>query len=311
MIHSSDTPFAVPKIKKKKKPDGLDPLLDHIQHKAWLHFDRWVVNGSAADKDLYLFLDRSTFPDLASPAAAGFGLSAICVAHSRGWISDDEATSRVERILRTSADGPMVDDPASSRDVIDRSTGVRGWFWHFLDRDGNRKTTKLNGESLMEKDKSGLSSIDTAIFLWGALAAKAYFTSTDRTINPAGPGLRAGRIADLVDGIYSRVDFPFFLRKSGEKANQIYNAWKPELVNQAGATYMIPTSPDGSGRAGYYSGTHSSPTTWDYYTDEVLMILLLGINSPNPDFRLDPAILRSFKIEMGSFTNSEVRQSGR
>jgi hypothetical protein len=310
LIHASDVSFALPKIKNKKKSDGLDPLLEHIERKAWLHFDRWVVNGSPSNPDLYLFLDRSNFPDLISTASAGFGLSAICVAHRRGWISDDEATSRVLRVLKTYADGHVVDDPATSRESIDRSIGVRGWFWHFLDRDGKRKTKNLGGELLFEKDKSELSSVDTAILLWGALAAKAYFNSTDKEINPLSPGPRAIEIANLVDKIYSRIDFPFFLRKSGAKANQMYLAWKPESVAEGGSLYAIPASGDGSGQAGFFSGTPDSPATWDYYTDEVLMILLLGVNSPNPAFRLDPAVLRSFKIETGSFTNSEGERVG-
>jgi hypothetical protein len=310
LIHAAEVPFPLPKIKNKKKSDGLDPLLDHIQRKAWLHFDRWVVDGSPSNRDLYLFLDRSTFPDLVSTAAAGFGLPAICVAHHRGWISDNEATSRVLRILRTYADGPAVDDPAASPEQIDHSMGVRGWFWHFLGRDGSRKTKNLAGKLLLAKDKSELSSVDTAIFLWGALAAKAYFTSTDQSINPAGPGPRAAEIASLVDRIYSRVDFPFFLRKGGAKANQMYNAWKPEYVAEGGSVYTIPASDDGSGRAGYFSGTPELPGTWDYYTDEVLMILLLGVNSPNPAFRLDPAVLRGFRVETGSFTNSEGETVG-
>ncbi|HEX8088443.1 MAG TPA: glucoamylase family protein, partial [Blastocatellia bacterium] len=238
------------------------------------------------------------------------GIPAICVAHHRGWINDDEATSRVLRILRAYADGPTVDDPAAGLDLIDRSTGVRGWFWHFLGRDGSRKTKNLAGESLPAKDKSELSSVDTAIFLWGALAAKSYFMSDDRSINPAGAGPHAAEIANLVDRIYSRVDFPFFLRKGGAKANQMYNAWKPEYVAEGGSSYTIPASNDGSGSAGYFSGTPEAPGTWDYYTDEVLMILLLGVNSPNPAFRLDPDVLRGFKVETGSFTNSEGETVG-
>ncbi|HST24310.1 MAG TPA: glucoamylase family protein, partial [Blastocatellia bacterium] len=303
LIHATNKPLPVPKIKKKKKNDGLDSLLDHIEQKTWLHFDRWVANGSPSDSDLYLFLDRSSFPDLVSTAAAGFGLSAICVAHHRGWIGDAEATSRVVRVLKTYANRPMVNDLAAGQESIDKSVGARGWFWHFLERDGSRKTRNFTGELLPDKDRSELSSVDTAILVWGALAAKAYFNSTDTSINPVGPGPRASEIANLVDKIYSRVDFPFFVRKNGARANQIYHAWKPELVNNSGAAYAIPVAGDNSGREGYFSGTPENAGTWNYYTDEVLMILLLGVNSPNPNYRLDPALLRGFEIEMGSFTS--------
>lgn len=322
LIHKTDTPFnldaALASTDGRGHDSGVDALLHHVQQKAWLHFDRWVVDGVETNPDLYLFFDRSTYPDLISTAAVGFGLAATVVAHRHGWISTSEATSRVLRVLRTFADGPMIDDPSTaSLADIDNSIGVKGWFWHFLERDGTRKRKTDAGLPLATAQKSELSSVDTAIFLWGALAARDYFASADPEINPLGPSSQAAEITRLVERIYRRIDFPFFRRSEDAppKQGQIYLAWKPEKID-AGFAVPVRAAPDG--QSGYFSGTPEHPATWDRNTDEIVMILLLGVASPNAQFRLPASIfpLQNYLLHqspMGSYTatceNHEVVDS--
>lgn len=289
LIHKTDQPFNLEAALAKPHGEGLEALLDHVQEKTWQHFDRWVVDGIEANPELYLFLDRSSYPDLISTAAAGFGLAAIVVAHRRGWISESEATSRVLRVLRTYAESPMIDDPSTASQAdIDQSIGVKGWFWHFLERDGTRKRTTYAGVPLMPVQKSELSSVDTVIFLWGALAARAYFSSGHPEINPLGPSPRAAEIAALVERIYSRIDFRFFRRSEHTPPHQgqIYHGWKPEKT----LGFALPALDMPDGKAGYFSGTLEAPLTWDRYTDEIVMILLLGVASPNEHFRLPASV---------------------
>jgi hypothetical protein len=289
LVHKTDKPFNLEAALAQPHGEGLDALLDHVQEKTWQHFDRWVVDGIEANPELYLFLDRSSYPDLISTAAAGFGLAAIVVAHHRGWIGEAEAASRVLRVLRTYAEGPMIDDPSTaSLADIDQSIGVKGWFWHFLERDGTRKRKTYAGVPLMPAQKSELSSVDTVIFLWGALAARAYFSSANPEINPLGPSPQAAEIAALVERIYSRIDFRFFRRSEHTPPHhgQIYHGWKPEKT----MGFSLPALDLPDGEAGYFSGTLSTPLTWDRYTDEIVMILLLGVASPNERFRLPVSI---------------------
>jgi len=290
LIHKTDMPFnldaALASTHGSGQGSGVDALLHHVQQKAWLHFDRWVVDGVEANPDLYLFYDRSNYPEVISTAAVGFGLAATAVAHRHGWISDGEATTRVLRVLRTYADGPMIDDPsAASPADLDHSIGVKGWFWHFLERDGTRKRKSDSGLPLTAMHKSELSSVDTAIFLWGALAARDYFASADPEINPLGPSPQAAEITRLVERIYRRIDFPFFRRSEATppRQGQIYLAWKPEKID---GWFAIPALDAPDGKFGYFSGTPERSMTWDRYTDELVMILLLGVASPNPQFRL-------------------------
>ena len=55
---------------------------------------------------------------IASVAATGFGLSALCIAHERGYLKKDDAEQRVERTLDFFAR---------------RAFPQRGFYFHFLD----------------------------------------------------------------------------------------------------------------------------------------------------------------------------------
>jgi len=90
----------------------------------------------------------------ASIASVGFGLTAICVAHSRGWISYNQAYDRILTTLKTFRDGPVVNE--------------HGFFYHFLDMDTGARYGGCE-----------VSSIDTTLFLAGSLFAGQYFKGTE------------------------------------------------------------------------------------------------------------------------------------
>ncbi|MGH9338067.1 MAG: glucoamylase family protein, partial [Acidobacteriota bacterium] len=109
---------------------------------------------------------------VASIAATGFGLTALCIAAERQWIDPDAARRRVRATLRFLAD----DFPHE-----------RGWFYHFVNpADGRREW------------KSEVSSIDTALLLAGVLTARQYFAED-------------GELVRLAARIYERVDFQWML----------------------------------------------------------------------------------------------------
>ncbi|HEY5884794.1 MAG TPA: glucoamylase family protein [Pyrinomonadaceae bacterium] len=113
--------------------------------------------------------------DIASSAATGFGLTALCIAAERGWIDRKAARERVLTTLRFYAE---------------RSPHEHGWFYHFVDR----KT----GE---RRWRSEISSIDTTLLLGGVLTARQYFRQDPEIV----------RLATL---IYERVDFPWMLTEN-------------------------------------------------------------------------------------------------
>jgi hypothetical protein len=104
---------------------------------------------------------------VASIAATGFGLTALCIGVQRGFISNTSALDRVFAALRF---------------LWKKVPHHRGFFYHFA----NINT----GERVWDSE---ISSVDTAILLCGILTCREYFKHRD--------------VAQLADLILSRVDW--------------------------------------------------------------------------------------------------------
>lgn len=123
-------------------------FLDLLQRAAFDFF--W----NEANPSNGLIKDRNTSGSPCSIASVGFGLSAICVAIDRGWISRADGRDRVLTTLKTFWEKPQ------GRNA-QRNIGYKGFFYHFLDMSTALRTWN-----------SELSSIDTALLLAGTLDAK-------------------------------------------------------------------------------------------------------------------------------------------
>jgi len=167
--------------------------------------------------------DRWPSKSFSSIAAVGFGLTAYAIGATRGWISRSQARDRTLTTLRFFATAPQ--GPQGSG-----VSGYKGFFYHFIDmQTGHRfETTEL-------------SSIDTVLFLGGALFAGQYYDRAD----PAEAEIR--RLAKTIN---DRVDWQWMLGKGPF----VSMGWKPE------------------------SGFIASQ--WDRY-NEATMLYLLALGSPN------------------------------
>lgn len=129
-----------------------------------------------ADPVTGLVLDRARIEgreerQVASIAATGFGLSALCIANTRGFLKTDLARSRVEKTLDFFAR---------------RAFHQNGFYFHFLNAStGQREYT------------CELSSVDTAWLLCGVIHAREHFDN--------------GRIRRLANDILQRVDWRWML----------------------------------------------------------------------------------------------------
>ncbi|MCK5306232.1 MAG: hypothetical protein KAJ66_03790 [Candidatus Omnitrophica bacterium] len=130
-----------------------------------------------------LIKDSSRVGAPSSIAACGFGLTAICIGAERGWVDHDRAYNRVLKTLIT---------------FRDKVPNEHGFFYHFLDM--------RTGKRVWECE---ISSIDTALFLAGALFAGEYFKGTE--------------VEKVATALYRRVDWPWLM-----KNNLISMGWKPE-----------------------------------------------------------------------------------
>lgn len=142
---------------------SFDYFWDHWNTKTGLVQDRAGVDGAPSGHNV------------ASIAATGFGLTAMCVGASRKWVTKEQARQRVLTTLRY---------------LWGHAFHDHGWFFHFMDADTGAR--RFNSE---------ISSIDTALLLAGALTVEGYF-SNDREIRT------------LVHEIFDRVDFSWMLNGS-------------------------------------------------------------------------------------------------
>ncbi|MDO8526032.1 MAG: glucoamylase family protein, partial [Candidatus Omnitrophota bacterium] len=136
-----------------------------------LEYDSLLYFAGEANSNNGLIKDSSRPGAPCSVAVVGFGLTALCAAESHGWIAKEQVYARVLKTLLT------------FRDSVPNE---HGFFYHFLDmRTGSRAWN------------SELSSIDTALFLAGALFAGEYFKGTEVEI--------------VAREIYDRVDWPWMM----------------------------------------------------------------------------------------------------
>lgn len=150
-------------------------FLDDLEHRSFQYF--W----EQADPLIGLVADRARIDgteldenhrNVASTAATGFGLTAVCIAAERNWITRAQARERVRNTLEYFAN---------------RAFNTHGWFYHWIDaKTGERRWN------------SEVSSIDTALLLAGVLTAGQYFHEDQE-------------IRKLATTIYQRVDFRWML----------------------------------------------------------------------------------------------------
>jgi hypothetical protein len=142
------------------------PLLMELEKATFQYF--WdqanPENGLVKDRCTVRGNDSST---VASIAATGFGLTALCIGDHLGLVSRNDARERVLTTLRC---------------LWGKLPNHRGFFYHFA----NIST----GERVWDAE---VSSVDTAILLCGVISCREYF--------------RAAEVQALADDILARVEW--------------------------------------------------------------------------------------------------------
>lgn len=170
----------------------LTPLLADLERRMFNFF--WET----ANPRNGLIPDRWPTPSFSSVAAVGFGLASYPVGVEHGWITRDEAATRVLNTLRFFWHAPQGPEPEGR-------TGYKGFFYHFLD---------MQSGARFARDVE-LSTVDTTWFLAGALSCQVYFDAT----NPAEQEIR-----DLVENIYRRVEWTW----AQPRPPLVSMGWTPE-----------------------------------------------------------------------------------
>jgi hypothetical protein len=146
-----------------------EQLLDEIEKSSFQFFWDQAHPQTGLIKDRANVSGSDSYT-VASIASVGFGLTALCIAHSRGYVSSDEIKKRVRLTLNT---------------VLNNVAGHEGFFYHFIDWS--------NGQRVWNCE---LSSMDTSLLLCGVLTARQYFASD-------------AEIVDLATRLYNNVNWPW------------------------------------------------------------------------------------------------------
>jgi len=155
-----------------------EAFLDKLERDTFSYF--WYE----ANPSNGLIRDSTSPGSPCSIAAVGFGLVSICIAEKRGWIERKNAYNRILTTLKT---------------FYNDLQHEHGFFYHFVDMNTGRRVWN-----------SEISSIDTALFLAGALFCGEYFKGT--------------KIDQLAGQLYERVDWVWMLNGK----DTLCMGWKPE-----------------------------------------------------------------------------------
>ena len=206
------------------------------------------MNTQQLNKEYLLKLQRDTFgyfvhetnpanglvPDNtrqnshSSIAAIGLGLAAVPIGVERHCVTRDEAVDRVLTILRFFWESEQSESPTA--------TGYRGFFYHFLEMESGRRAWECE-----------LSTIDTTIFIAGALTCATYF---DRD------NAKERELRKLADDLYRRIEWQWAVGSNGK----VLMAWTPE--------------------SGFF------PYTWEGY-NEAIILHVLALASPTSPITSD------------------------
>ncbi|OGH56031.1 MAG: hypothetical protein A3G34_06665 [Candidatus Lindowbacteria bacterium RIFCSPLOWO2_12_FULL_62_27] len=209
-------------------PDGA--FLDFIQKKMFWYF--WN------EADVQTGLVKSTennwktgYGTVSSIAVDGFALSVYTVAAERGWITRQTAYDRVMKMLTS---------------FETRLQNVHGFWYHFVNIGTGAR--EMNSE---------VSTVDSALFILGAIQAGRYFLSDH-------PDVWAK--ADL---LYRRMDWTWFMNIGSDWQKRFVNmGWKPE---NDGYSYIISS---GRPEGGFFCNDW-----WNRYSESIF-VTLLALGSP-------------------------------
>lgn len=217
-----------------------EPFLDTVQTRTFDYF--WETTNAENG----LAPDRWPDPPFSSVAAVGYALTAYPIGVERGYVARERARERTLTTLKFFWNAPQ--GGAASGE-----SGHWGFFYHFVDME--------TGERFRDTE---LSTIDTALFLMGALTAQQYFDGGHED---------AEAIRAYADSLYRRVEWDRMQLPGGT----ISMGWKPsegrfdygyEGYDEAMLLYVLalgsPTHPVDASVWTAFTSTYDWESFYDY-----------------------------------------------
>ncbi len=148
-----------------------DEFLDQMEHNATMFFWERANPSTGQVLDRAYALGTTDLRTVSSIAATGFGLTALCIAVKRGYLTNSDVQARVFATLNF---------------IWSQLPQENGFFYHFVDMNTGKRVKQ-----------SEVSSIDTAILICGVLTCRQFFKDP--------------QIRTLATKIYERVNWPWML----------------------------------------------------------------------------------------------------
>lgn len=215
-----------------------DSLLDFLEKRMHYYFVNHTNLATGLTPAALNDWQSETY-DEGGLAVSGLGMSVLSVAVSRGWIAPSDAIDRVKHTLAT---------------IENSSVRVKGFPYDRFVRD----TGAVHGGA-------EVSSLESALFILGALQAGEYFRDAD----PA--------IAQRVENMDGQMDWPWWLNRARAGVDDVGNnlaiakGWRPT----SDGDFVIPSGDPG----GYFRSDW-----WKDYSETLVVDLaaLGGATTPAP-----------------------------
>ena len=183
--------YALPSKSSYSLSSEDDAFLDRLERASILFFweqadpqtgqirDRAVVNGVNEDRPGFDYTfdeikknnNIKSFTIVSSIASTGFGLTALIIAHKRGYIDKAAIETRIHNTLDF---------------ILNHLDGTHGFYYHFVDMKTGKRFWDCE-----------LSSIDTALLMNGVISVREYFKND-------------AHLRDMAQAIYDRADYRWF-----------------------------------------------------------------------------------------------------
>lgn len=201
-----------------------------------------TTNSDLNSKGYGLALDSTRKDEMASIAATGFALPAYMIGVERGYITFEQGYERVLNTIKT---------------VKNNVANANGFYVHFID---NRTAERY--------EMCEYSTIDTAIFLVGAITVAEYFGKEVKT---------------LVDEMLEETDWAWLVAPRFERP-----------------CFRMGYNPEAKGRWGSGDDGFLIGGWWDHYAEHLMMyILYAGQKNADKDLAID--LYSAFDRPLGSF----------
>lgn len=166
-------------------------LLDLVQRQTFRYFWDFAHPASGLSRERSNVIDYG--PEVVTIGGTGFGVMSIIVATERKWVTREQASERLLKMLR----------------FLKKSDRFHGMFPHWL----NGESGKVRPFS---ENDNGADIVESAYLFQGLLAAKEYFNGQSSSEN---------EIRNLISELWNEADWKWFTR--GGK-NVLYWHWSPD-----------------------------------------------------------------------------------